>query len=203
MFEMIFRPEIAACIDGRWRPVIGDPTIVGWATVAAYALAAVLALALTVSPKGRSERWFWCVLFILLGFLAINKQLDLQTLLTVTARCMAQIDGWYAQRRSIQVYFIIGVIVIAFAFALVLFIALRRNLGRVWMAALGFTLLLAFVAIRAAGFHHMDLLISTSILGVKLNWVMELTGIVLITLNAITLLIRSPTSRREHPLAVQ
>ena len=203
MFEMIFRPEIAACIDGRWRPVIGDPTIVGWATVAAYALAAVLALALTVSPKGRSERWFWCVLFILLSFLAINKQLDLQTLLTVTARCMAQIDGWYAQRRSIQVYFIIGVIVIAFAFALVLFIALRRNLGRVWMAALGFTLLLAFVAIRAAGFHHMDLLISTSILGVKLNWVMELTGIVLITLNAITLLIRSPTSRREHPSAVQ
>ena len=203
MFEMIFRPEIAACIDERWRPVIGDPTIVGWATVAAYALAAVLALALTVSPKGRSERWFWCVLFILLSFLAINKQLDLQTLLTVTARCMAQIDGWYAQRRSIQVYFIIGVIVIAFAFALVLFIALRRNLGRVWMAALGFTLLLAFVAIRAAGFHHMDLLISTSILGVKLNWVMELTGIVLITLNAITLLIRSPTSRREHPSAVQ
>ena len=46
------------------------------------------------------------VLTILLLFLGINKQLDLQTLLNDMGRRMAKANGWYSIRRFYQVIFI-------------------------------------------------------------------------------------------------
>ena len=49
----------------------------------------------------------WFGLSILLLVLGINKQLDLQTLLTALGREIAQENGLYESRREIQLIFVI------------------------------------------------------------------------------------------------
>ncbi|RYG87135.1 MAG: hypothetical protein EON58_21005, partial [Alphaproteobacteria bacterium] len=73
---------------------IGDPDIVGWLTVVAYLVAALLSFAsyrkptMMPSPGEKAyssllvRRRFWLLVTITLIALGINKQLDLQTLLT-------------------------------------------------------------------------------------------------------------------------
>ncbi len=56
---------------------------------------------------------------------------------------------------------------------------------------LGFAFLLGFVVIRAVGFHDVDQLIGTRLQSVKLNWVFELSGLVLILLNVFPRLMSS------------
>jgi hypothetical protein len=50
------------------------------------------------------------------------------------------------------------------------------------LAFIGIFFLLSFVFIRAASFHHFDAFRELSFLGIKMNWVLELTGIYLVCL---------------------
>ncbi|MDX8353118.1 isopropylmalate isomerase [Cognatiyoonia sp. IB215182] len=186
--------DLFDCVFSAWSPQIGDPTLIGWATVVAYALATVLALSV-VATNSRRGRFFWVVVTGLLCLLAINKQLDLQSALTAAARCLAQAQGWYEDRRSVQVAFIFFVAAAALVLGLTLAWTMRRQLPQIWLALLGLCLLLGFVAIRAAGFHHMDRLIGFEIGGVRMNWLLELGGIALIAINALVLI-----SRRRNPV---
>jgi hypothetical protein len=43
-----------------------------------------------------------------MAFLAANKQLDLQSLMTAADRGMTKAEGWYERRRPIQAIFIIA-----------------------------------------------------------------------------------------------
>jgi hypothetical protein len=61
---------------------------------------------------------------------------------------------------------------------------MRSILGRVWLALLGLGFVCAFVLMRAASFHHMDALIGTWVLGMKMNWLLELPGPALVALVA-------------------
>lgn len=163
----------------------------GWATVVAYVLATILAL-LTLIKGARRQRFFWFVLTALLFLLAINKQLDLQSALTAAGRCLANAQGWYDNRRVVQVIFISAIAMIALITALTLAWTMRRDLGRIWLALVGVIFLLAFVAIRAAGFHHFDWFIGYQVAGIRMNWILELGGITLIAANALFLLLRRP-----------
>ncbi|WP_206080314.1 isopropylmalate isomerase [Pacificoceanicola onchidii] len=188
-------PELLACVEKRWSPVIGDPSIMGWATVAAYALAGCLAL--YASRVRRRDRRFWLFLGVLLLALCINKQLDLQSALTATGRCISKLQGWYDERRAFQAKFIIALLGIS---TLVLSIALyrmRRAFHRVGLALIGFAVLLTFVAIRAVGMHHFDAVIRMELGGMRMNWILELSGILLILVNAIYA-IRGRRKRRKH-----
>ena len=88
---------------GRWRPEIGDPSVMGWATVAAYGACALLAFwAARVRPADdRRCFWFWVTVGLLMVVLAVNKQLDLQTLFTDIGRQVARHQGWIEQRRTV------------------------------------------------------------------------------------------------------
>ena len=55
---------------------------------------------------------FWLTLALLLLFLGINKQLDLQTLLNDIGRRKARAEGWYGNRRYYQTMFIAAVTVL-------------------------------------------------------------------------------------------
>ncbi len=85
-----------SCALERWSPRIGDPSLMGWLTVGVYLLAGLVALWVLASARfpaatrGR-ERLFWLFVALILFFLAINKQLDLQSYLTAVGRCVAQI----------------------------------------------------------------------------------------------------------------
>lgn len=79
---------------------------------------------------------------------------------------------------------------ISVVFALLLFRAMRRDLSHVWLALAGISVLLAFVAIRAVGFHHFDQFIGYEIGNVRMNWALEIGGIAMIGANALYLLLR-------------
>jgi hypothetical protein len=168
---------------GRWTPGLGDPTVMGWVTVAVYLLAAWLSwrVARQVEASGGSPR-LWTVLALLLLALGLNKQLDLQSLFTQVGRDLAMAQGWYAQRRLVQAVFIGGLAVAALALGWWLRASLRDPHQR--LAALGFSLLLAFVVMRAASFHHMDQLVNATLAGVRMNWVLELSGLLIIIVAA-------------------
>lgn len=168
--------------DGRWHPGIGDPSVMGWVTVVAYAGAAALAVRAyrVTNSNARPLRLFWGSLALLLIALGINKQLDLQSWATQIARDLARSQGWYAERRSVQVLGILAVALAGVAGTLVIVIAMRRYLRAVWPALLGVAELVVFVVVRASSFHKMDQLIGTTVAGARLNWVLELSGIVFV-----------------------
>ena len=167
-----------------WQPGIGDPTVYGWATVAAYALGAACCWAASQRAPLREKR-FWQVIAFVMAFLCVNKQLDLQTLLTDFARAQAKAQGWYDNRREYQVGFIL---VLGFAALVGLLILLTHSVrGSVPMrGALGWLVLMVFfILVRASSFNKVDLLINQSIGGMRANHVMELGGIALVTIFAL------------------
>jgi len=171
----------------NWTPGIGDPTFGGWLTVALY-----LAAAISCWRSGRkvalndgrcsNEHRAWRSIAILFLALGINKQLDLQTALTEAGRVSAHLQGWYELRRSVQIAFIGLVAMTCVIVAITLLIWMRRAPIPTWLALMGTTLVLGFVLIRAASFHHVDLFIGSRILGLRWNWVIEIGGISLVLL---------------------
>lgn len=63
---------------------------------------------------------------------------------------------------------------LAYVFILV---KMRHTLASTWLAILEVCFLSAFVIIRAAGFYHFDVLIGQRFLDMRVNWILELTGI--------------------------
>ena len=179
--------QILTCTQSRWSPRIGDPGLWAWATVAAYALCAVLALRVALRSDPGRERQFWIMMTLLTALLGVNKELDLQTAITTMARCTAQLQGWYQDRRIVQSQFIIGLLAATLTgFALGLYL-MRRHLVRNGAAILGLATVACFVAVRAVGFHHFDRLINTRLMGVSFNFMFEVSGLILIALNAAVL----------------
>jgi hypothetical protein len=178
------------CAFAHWSPGLGDNHPIGWLTVAVYLAAALIsaraAMAKTASgsAKGR-ERVFWSISAAVMLFLAVNKQLDLQSLVTTIGRCHAQLADWYDIRRSVQRVFILAVGA-GGAVALGLFtILLWGILGKVWPALLGLGFVCVFVVMRAASFHNFDVLIGQTALGLRVNWLLELPGPALVILVAL------------------
>ena len=180
--------------DDRWHPGIGDPTIMGWVTVVAYFTAAYLCFSAyrtscfgmqalrEVAPleaqHQRALSRFWLGLCALLLLLGVNKQLDLQSLFTEVLRDMAHAQGWYGERRRYQFVFVVSIALAGTGAAAVLAYYLRQIVRRVALAIIGVCTLVSFVVIRAASFHHIDVLLRSG--PVRLNWVLELSGILML-----------------------
>lgn len=157
----------------------------GWVIVATYLLCAFVALRVGqrsgFPPKTRRrERLFWFLTAALMLALGINKQMDLQSLLTEIGRCTAKAQGWYEQRRGFQREFIIWLGLATLGLGAVTGFALRHSLRRTGLALLGLMLVGGFVLIRAVGFHHLDGLIYQRISGMPVNGMLELSGLLLI-----------------------
>lgn len=176
----------------RWRPQSGDPTVVAWVVFAAYLLAALACHRAArgeaqrpVTPVPERGRWilgpagYWRALAILLVALGLNKQLDLQTLLTEIGRRIALTGGWYESRRPMQRVFVFVLMSVA---ALALIVGARSAAGGGRgrrMAFLGVMALTAFVMLRASSIHHvrLDSWIGEGPAGRALRWGLELGGI--------------------------
>ena len=186
-------PDLAAlraCIARDWTPTIGDPEITGWLTVISYVVCLVLAVMVLRRRPARAARGLWWVIALLMAALAVNKQLDLQTALTATGRCMARAQGWYDSRRIVQVAFIAGLVlgvVLTWVWATK---TLRGQMRGNGLALLGLAILCGFVLVRAVGFGHVDRLINMDFANVRFNFWFENAGLLLIAVNAIWLLRR-------------
>jgi hypothetical protein len=187
---------IAACVGDRWSPQIGDPTVTGWGTVVAYALCAVLGFMTFLRVEDRRERIFWGLVTLAMLCLGVNKQLDLQSMLTAAGRCFSQLQGWYEERRVFQRDFIVGLLMVAVLFLALVLWLMRGCLRRNGLALLGLAFVTAFVAVRAVGFHHFETLINSRLLDIRFNVLFELSGLVAIAVNAVALL---GTRRSDAP----
>ncbi|NNL87961.1 MAG: isopropylmalate isomerase [Marinicaulis sp.] len=179
------------CITYRWSPAIGDPTIFGWLTVALYLAAAGLCFlrakdgfSSEVAALG-PQRFFWISLSLLLSLLAINKQFDVQSLFTTIGRCAAQAGGWYETRSDVQRTFVGIVALAALAVGTTALWLMRGFIREIPFAAAGFFILIIFVVLRAASFHHIDNFINTGLMGLRLNWLVEMGALGLIIYGAI------------------
>lgn len=183
--------ELWACAARRWSPQIGDPDLAGWLVTLAYLGAALLAfLVWRRANVGRRERLFWLMILGLILFLGLNKQLDLQSALTATGRCIAKFQGWYAERRAFQRHFIEALFAGALAVMALGLWMMRRHMRRNSPAMIGLAILAAYVAERAGGFTHLDALVSQKALSATGNFLFEISGLLLIMLNAALLLAR-------------
>ena len=174
----------------RWRPTIGDPSVMGWLTVAGYIVAAIscgrTALQTPITPgPARNRRLTWLVMTAVMAALALNKQLDLQSLLTDIGRVAARHQGWYAERRSFQKWLVLGTLTLSGLTVSFLIFRFQTFWKQNVLLAVGIALLTTFIIVRAISFHHVDTLLKTKVVGIKLNWAFELGGIAIITLAAI------------------
>ncbi len=187
-----------AVVAINWHLRVGDPNLIGWLIVAGYLIAAVLTwrawrlgsatladprLDLTERHAQLLMRRLWATTTIVLVVLGVNKQLDLQSLFVELARERARAQGWYDRRREYQTVAILGIIVFGgMALAFITYL-LRSVISRVALALTGLLALVTFVIVRAASFHYIDKLLS---LGdpIRVNWVLEFGGIVLLAVAA-------------------
>ena len=176
---------IFPCAFSPWSPSIGDANLTGWSITAFYVVVAVFcarsarAAALAL-PMQRREVLFWWVCAFAMGFFAINKQLDLQTLMTDLGRCIALEQGWYEDRRDVQQRFLAAVVVLGVTGVLCCWLVLRRTFARTGLAVLGLGFVCLFLIVRAASFHHVDTLLGGSVLGLRISTMLEVTGPLLI-----------------------
>ncbi|UCD75712.1 MAG: hypothetical protein JSV91_02120 [Phycisphaerales bacterium] len=191
---------------GGWRVGFGDPTVAGWTIAVCYLLtAAACVWALRVAWIGArlSREWrgterrgrdrtrayqasllFWGLLGLLFLFLGVNKQIDLQTWLTEMGREAAQAQGWYDQRGQVQTLFVVCIVGGGLLSLAVLLRLTRDLLPRHIPAFAGMILLACFVGARALSFHQLNDVLDWDGLGLKLRWMMELTGIAVVGLCA-------------------
>ncbi len=189
---------------GKWSPGIGDPNFVGWLTVVAYLSTAALSFGVVrrtprFLSEARRERFFWLLLAWLFVALGINKQLDLQSAFTEIGRMAARQEGWYEERRAVQREFIVLVGVGAALGAAGLLFLVRGASTHAHVAAIGTSLVFAFVLIRAASFHHVDVFLRAAPFGVHANWVLELSGIGIVLAAAVRHFRRLPPIRPTTP----
>lgn len=163
---------------------INDPTGLAWFVVASYLVGAVATFLAGRSTNGRDAR-FWYAAALLLVLLGINKELDLQSLLTDSARSLAREAGWYEQRRQFQALFLVALAIGGAAAAVLLGLWLRRSPRAVKVAAAGIVILLTFVFMRAASFHHLDEWVTVNVGFMRSGWWLELAGIAVIALAAV------------------
>ena len=165
----------------RWRPTIGDPTFMGWFTVVAYGFAAMLAGWVYWRKKDR----IWIGVALGLAALCVNKELDLQSLFTDIGRVASYHLGVYEQRREYQKWFVLGTITSAGILAAWFIFHHYSFWLRYKLLSSGLMFLMTFIVVRAISFHHFDMFLKSSVFGVRMNWALELGGILLVTLAAI------------------
>jgi hypothetical protein len=88
---------------------VGDPSLAGWLIFATYLLLVCRFVwkARTSHQQGGSYK-LWLLLAAFFLLLGINKQLDLQTWLMQSLKALSIQHGWYAQRRSLQIAFVVA-----------------------------------------------------------------------------------------------
>lgn len=185
--------NLAIIKNNIWYPTIGDPTFMGWLTVVAYLFTAILTGISVVNIPGnnfnqkeyRTNQFIWWLITFILLFLGMNKQLDLQSWLTITGKNLALAEGWYESRRIVQSIFIATITIFVITFIIFIAWLMKNNRSSARWGLIGLSMLSCFVVIRAASFHHVDRLINFAPLGIRFNWILELGGIVIIAISAL------------------
>ncbi|EDX78220.1 hypothetical protein MC7420_7958 [Coleofasciculus chthonoplastes PCC 7420] len=85
----------------------------------------------------------------------------------------------------VQTQFIAGIVIAALLLVSVIGRAVYAERQTYWLALLGLMFLSCFIVIRASSFHHIDALIGWQVVGLRMNWILEIGGIACIAIAAI------------------
>ena len=143
----------------EWLSRSGDTTFWSWVITLLYAIAMVVAIYYVVKIKGKEssdKRFLWICISIFLVGMGINKQLDLQILLTMAGSFIAEHQGWYEYRRLIQKIFTIGFLICLSAAGGVILFRIRRIIRQSIMELSGVAILVFFAVIRAGSINHLN-----------------------------------------------
>ena len=179
-----------------WEFGVGDPTVLGWTITVAYAVGAWMTLRAAAcanawrgrriagvsAPIGEGLVRFWLFACVVLVILGINKQLDLQRLLTETARAIAKNGGWYRDRKPVQYAVLAACALAALGISFWIGWTLRKFARQIWLVVAGLLILAAYVVMRGTSHHDVDALMVSG--PVRLKDTMELVGIACILWSA-------------------
>jgi hypothetical protein len=143
----------------EWLSRSGDTTFWSWVITLLYAITMVVAVYYVVKIKGTEssdKRFLWICISIFLFGMGINKQLDLQILLTMAGSFIAEHLGWYEYRRLIQKIFTIGFLIVISAAGGVILFRIRRIIRQSIVELSGVAILVFFAIIRAGSINHLN-----------------------------------------------
>ena len=190
---MSFWNDVITAFDKvEWSFESHDP-VWAWIIVGMYSVAALIALkaCLLAERSGfpreikKKSRIFWIFLFALMLFLAVNKQLDLQSYLTAVMREVAHSEGWYKSRRSVQRDAIIVLGLLAFLILSYLLYIIYHLPTPYKITLAGAICTFFFIGMRASSFHHMDFLVAQPVWGIKLHILIEISGGVIVSIGGL------------------
>ena len=158
--------------------------------VLGYLVAALCWLKAGLRERAASEklsgRW-WLLGAFLLFLLAMNKAFDFRSQCELFIRLTAKADGWYDRRQPVQFLLAVIVPVVAGLFALMLVLTKARRFVRDHpLAPLGWFLLLLYLALRQSQEWKPVFLWLASIQYDQWRLVLEMAGIGLVILAAVT-----------------
>jgi hypothetical protein len=154
--------------------------------VALYGVAALVALVAwwrewrPVGPSDRRADWwpaFWLMTAAVLGAMALGRVLDLDAI-TSLARNEAIVDGWYENRRRLQVVVVGGVGAFWGISVLAALWRVPERRRRYLPTAIVVFSLLCYAAVRLVSLHHVDaLLYRRGVRGVRFGALVEIAMI--------------------------
>lgn len=172
---------------GKWKPGIGDPSLMGWFTVFSYYLVAAICLLKVTSmklPPGGKYRQFWGFICFALIIMGLIKQFNLLSAVTETGRIIVVSCGWMEHHRIIQAWTMVLICFTGLIVTGILYRRLSQSFSiREKMAVIGLAYLTLFVVLRAVSLHQFGTVLSYEIRGARVNWIAELFGIYCICLS--------------------
>ena len=144
-----------ACGLQDWMALWGDPLISGSVFMAGYLVAALLILRGARQAGGR-ERVLWRICGFLFLFQVANTHLDSHALIFTVGRCLAHAQGWYEDRRQVQM---LAALSLAWIVGLVLTVTViwffRAILRNVLLVA-GVSVALGFTMLKGINLHGLE-----------------------------------------------
>lgn len=178
-----------ACGIRDWWDFAGDPWVSGTVFMAAYALTAFLIFRAARLCWDR-EYGFWRLCGWLMTFQVANTHLDLHGIVFTTGRCLSRAQGWYENRREVQMLVLAGLTLVVLAILLVVLIVYFRNIFGNMLLSLGVVTALGFTVVKAINLHGLEAYYAGQYGPFRGADLIELSGIGLAFLAAVFRLVR-------------
>lgn len=172
--------------------VAGHLTALGWAILALYLVAALLAFraaAVSTTHNSAGMGRVWICVGAILTVLGLNKQLDLQTLLIEFGRYVAHSEHLFAYRLELYLVFFLGFMLAIIALFAAVMLRFSASIGRFArqfpLATSGCGLICVYVLIRAALIDNVDRILGFGPKEIPLLWLLEAAGLLLIVVQSL------------------